>query len=624
MNKVINSIILIILFYSAAIADEIVTFSKKLMPGVVTVYTETGIGSGFIIDKDGYILTNAHVVSKLWDDREDIDDPFTAVKERVAVLVENNYQYPAQVIGYDARVDVAVLKIIPDRKLTVLKLGDSDKIKLGEKIVVLGSPFGLEETATAGVISHVGRPFSAGPGWEFPVNVIQTDAAINPGNSGGPMINMKGEVIGINYASTSKNISEGIGFAIPINIAKYINNRINTEKAVKYSYLGMDFYPITNEFSQAFNIKKGLLVETVYKKAPAEKAGIKTGDVIISMNNKEVSATEERQANDYQWEIATFPINEKVTLELLTQTTSLLSFNKTSITLQTVESPLTEIELKQNVYEDFGFAFKDITVPIYLKYSLPVYDGIWVSKIMGPLAIESELQAGDVINKVDEKPVKTSADFKENILAALKNKEKYISLEVLRGKSTVPLFFSMRYTLTGKKVIAIVLSDTLPNELYETVKMASLFYGVSVSYCGMNGKTIDLIENDKEKGKLEANVSVDDLTDDSYDAVIVLGDKLSEKYASNKNKITAVISSAMGKDKVVAVEGSGMIALAGTEMKLGDKRITFAQKYVSELQKYKINPTGTELEIDEKLITATGSKESYKPFTYQIIKLLKN
>ncbi|OGS21919.1 MAG: hypothetical protein A3J83_03330 [Elusimicrobia bacterium RIFOXYA2_FULL_40_6] len=598
MKNILNSAILISFFFNTVIADEVVTFSKKLMPGVVTVYTETGIGSGFIIDKEGHILTNAHVVSKLWDDREDIDDPFTAVKERVAVLVENNYQYPAQVIGYDARVDVAVLKIVSDRKLTVLKLGDSDKVKLGEKIVVLGSPFGLEETATAGVISHVGRPFSAGPGWEFPVNVIQTDAAINPGNSGGPMINMKGEVIGINYASTSKNISEGIGFAIPINIAKYINERINKDKTLKYSYLGMDFYPITSEFSQAFNISKGLLVETVYKDSPAEKAGIKTGDVIISMNGREVSATDEKQANDYQWQIATFPVNEKVTLELLSQTTALMNFNKIAVVLQTVESPLTEIELKQYVYDDFGFAFKDITVPIYLKYRLPAYKGIWVSKVFGPLAMESELQTGDVISKIDEKPVMTSEDFKEGILTALKNKEKYIALGVLREKSTVPLFFSMRYPLRGKKIAVIALSDNLPGELIETINASCLFYGVDVSTDGLNAEY--------------------------YDALVLLGDKLSDKYEVNKYKIFAAINSGISGNKVIAVQGSGILALAGADTKIAGKKITFAQKYLPELQKYNLTPTGTELEADKKLITATDDKDIYKPFTYQIIKALKD
>src|SRR3989339_454722 len=625
MKKILYTTLLAVFFQAAVFAEDAAELSKKLMPGVVTVYTETGIGSGFILDKSGLILTNAHVISKLWDGSEDIDDPFTAVKERVLVIIENKYQYPAEVVGYDARVDVALLKINPDRKLTVLSLGDSDNIKLGEKIVVLGSPFGLEETATAGVISHVGRPFSAGPGWEFPVNVIQTDAAINPGNSGGPMINIKGEVIGINYASAGKSYSEGIGFAIPINIARYIKDKLSAEKTVKYSYIGLDLYPITNEFTQAFNVKKGLLVETVYLGSPAEKVGLKTGDVIVSMNGKEVFAVDEKQANDFQWILATLPKNEEVTFELLRHTSVLSDFKRFSVSMRTVDSPLTEIELKQTDYEDLGLAFKDITTAIYYKFRLPSPEGIWVSRVSGGPAKESEFQVGDVINKVGDAAIKTQDDFENAVLAAMENKQKYIAVEVTRDKSVVPLFLSMRYQLKDKNALVIALSDTLPYDMYEALRMKALFYGLNIVNAGVSaGKDASLVDKGKEKDTIVLDKPLDAVTPGSYDAVIMMADKLSDKYPANKDKVSAIIKAALKQGKIVTATGEGVVALIEMAPELADRKITCDQKYLTELKKYDASPTGSELETDEKLVTATGSKETYKPFAYQIIKLLKD
>ena len=159
--------------------------SAKLMPGVVTVYTESGLGSGFIVDAKGYIFTNAHVVSKLWDNDEEIDDPSNAVMDRIVVGLNNKHKYNAKVIGYDANLDVALLKIETDEKLTVLTMGDSNDAKIGEKVIALGSPLGLEQSVAAGVISHVGRALTSGPAWDFPINVIQTDAATDCSNPSG-------------------------------------------------------------------------------------------------------------------------------------------------------------------------------------------------------------------------------------------------------------------------------------------------------------------------------------------------------------------------------------------------------------------------------------------------------
>jgi serine protease Do len=626
--KIIFFVIIILeLSNNIIFCGELERLTKNLMPAVVTIYTESGLGSGFIVDKNGYIITNAHVVSKLWDDIDDIDDPLNIPKERVTVLVENKYQYPAEVIGYNPRVDIAVLKInTNNKKLKILKLGDSNKIKLGEKIIVLGSPLGLEETATVGVISHVGRPLSAGPGWEFQINVIQTDAAINPGNSGGPMVNIKGEVIGVNYATTAKWSSEGIGFAIPINIVKYIKDKIISSKKVQFSYLGIDLYPVTKEFSDAFNIDKGILVETVYKNSPAEIAGIKPGDIIITFNNKTVSAVDEREVNDFQWKIATLPVGEKVNIEVLRYNENGSKPNKILYNINLVESPLTEIELKPYFYEDLGLVLKDITEPVYLKYSLSVHEGLWISKILGGSAYESELRVGDVISKVDENPIKTNKDFKNNIISVLKNKKKYIPLTVLRNKDVLPIFLKINYPLEKKNVVLIILSEKLPSKLNDILNMKFLFNGVNMTYVGLDNKKIKVID-----GKMETDIIIPEITIDNlllnlnkYDAFVFIGDKYSEEYNIREDKVSKLFKDIIKNDKIIAVTGEYVVKLIECIPELKNRKIACASEYVSELKKYDILITGNEVEVDNKIITSTNSEESYSQFAYQLIKTLRD
>ena len=275
--------------------------AEKLNPAVVTVYTtrlasptfqfgpgkffftpgprvEKGSGSGFIITSDGYIITNYHVIKE-------------ADEIKVAIGVEEKKKYKAQRIGFDEKTDVALIKIDAENLPTVV-LGDSDRVRVGDWVVAIGSPFNFSHTLTAGVVSAKGRRL-VGPYDDF----IQTDVAINPGNSGGPLVDMRGEVIGITSVIISPYIfpgaqagNIGIGFAIPINLVKKILLDLKEKGKVVRPWLGVQIQPVSAELAESFGLaeEKGALVSQVYNGHPAEKAGIKEGDIILELNGKQV------------------------------------------------------------------------------------------------------------------------------------------------------------------------------------------------------------------------------------------------------------------------------------------------------------------------------------------------
>jgi len=230
---------------------------------------DKSLGSGFIISKDGYIVTNDHVVRDA---------------ESVQVKLSNDKVYDAKVVGGDQKTDIAVIKINA-ADLPVAVLGDSEKLDVGQWAIAIGNPFGLERSMTVGVISATGR---SNMGIETYENFIQTDASINPGNSGGPLLNIHGEVIGINTAIVAAG--QGIGFAIPITMAKPIFTQILQKGSVSRGYMGVTIQPVTEELAQSFGLKqtRGALINGVLKGGPAEKAGVRQGDVVIAFNGTDV------------------------------------------------------------------------------------------------------------------------------------------------------------------------------------------------------------------------------------------------------------------------------------------------------------------------------------------------
>ena len=263
---------------------DIVNVVKKTMPAVVNistvtlvedfffgVYPQSGIGSGFIIDPKGYILTNYHVVEGA---------------RKIDVTLSEGRKYTGKIVGYDKRSDLAVIKIDAEN-LPYLPLGDSDKLEPGQFAIAIGNPYGLNRTVTLGIVSALNRTIIEPNGVRLE-NLIQTDAAINPGNSGGPLINIKGEVIGINTAI--KSDAQGIGFAIPINKAKEIANKLIKEGKITYPWIGIRGYAITSDMLDyiKFPVNKGVVIAEVVPGSPADKAGLKGGDRVIYVDGTQI------------------------------------------------------------------------------------------------------------------------------------------------------------------------------------------------------------------------------------------------------------------------------------------------------------------------------------------------
>lgn len=617
--------ILILSFVSVSFADPVMDLSSKLMPGVVTVYTEAGLGSGFIVDSKGYIFTNAHVVSKLWDSDEEIDDPLNAVMERIVVALNNKHKYNAKVIGYDANLDVALLKIEPEEKLKVLTMGDSDNVKIGEKVIALGSPLGLEQSVTAGVVSHVGRALTAGPSWDFPINVIQTDAAINPGNSGGPMVNLKGKVIGINYASMSKWSSEGVGFAIPINVANYVKKQLLAYKIVHNGYIGLGLHEITNEYSQMLNIKSGILIDNVFKDSPAEKCGLKSGDIIASLNGKKTSAKNEQEVNDFLWRISTLPPGNKVSIEVLRPSADSLLKN-IPFTVQIQESPPSEIELKPYIFKDLGFSVKEITELVYNKYNFPVHKGIWVNSIFDMPAFRANMLTEDVISEVNDVKVNTPEELKTEILKCLKEKKSHIPIQALRRKDSIPLFLVPTYGLKNKKVLAVILSQKLGLKLFEALQMKLLANGVNLINVGVSGLPVDLVQDNKKVKALNPDTTLALLKNEitKNDGVILLSD-LDDFTLEGKDReiIKQLIQGNLKNNKLIAAIGSSVMTMLEINPGIKTRKLTGNQKYTNKIKEFGVSFTGNEVEKDEgKIVTATGEEKSYSPFVYEILNTL--
>lgn len=255
---------------------------------------QQSLGSGFIIDKDGYIITNNHVV-------EGADE--------IKVKLADKREFKAKVVGRDPKTDLALIKISSIFKdLPTLPLGDSDKIRVGDWVLAIGNPFGLEHTVTQGIISATGRVIGSGPYDNF----LQTDAPINPGNSGGPLINLKGEVIGINTAIIASG--QGIGFAIPSNMAKTVITQLKEKGKVIRGWIGVSIQTLTPELAQSFGLKetRGALVADVVPGGPADKAGLKRGDIIISFDGKEIN-----EMSELPKIVAETPIGKTVNVKII-------------------------------------------------------------------------------------------------------------------------------------------------------------------------------------------------------------------------------------------------------------------------------------------------------------------
>jgi len=349
-------------------------------------FKQRSLGSGFIIDKDGYILTNNHVIERA---------------SSIKVKLSDGKEYDAKVIGKDAKTDIALIKISAKHDLPTVKLGDSDKIEVGDWVVAIGNPFGLEHTVTAGIISAKGRVIGAGPYDDF----IQTDASINPGNSGGPLLNLKGEVVGINTAIISGG--QGIGFAIPVNIAKELLPQLKSKGKVVRGWLGVYIQKITPEIAATFGLKEseGALVSDVMENSPAEKADIRRGDIIVSYNGKKI-----KDMDSLPRMVGSTEIGKKIKLGIIRDGKTI----EKEVVIGELKEETIQASRKPQVEKDFGLVVQDITPEIARHLNLKDRKGVIVTDVQpGSPAQEADIRSGDIIKEIGRKPIRNLTDFKE-------------------------------------------------------------------------------------------------------------------------------------------------------------------------------------------------------------------
>ena len=378
-------------------------------------YQRRNLGSGFIVSKDGYIITNYHVVSGA---------------DEITVRLSDRKEYRADIVGSDRETDIAVIKI-KGKNLPAAELGDSDAVNVGDWVVAIGSPFGLEQTVTQGIISAKSRIIGAGAYDDF----LQTDAAINPGNSGGPLVNLKGEVIGINTAiSTLSGGYEGVGFAIPINLARKIYEDLAGKGRVERGWLGVSIQELTPELSEHFKAKEGVLISGVFSNGPADKGGIKRGDVITEFGGKKISAYRELQSL-----VAGTPVGKTVKVKIIRDGKSIE--RKVKIGERNIERAFEPEQPAET--GGLGIAVSDITDEIAGRYGISKGRGVVVISVdPDSSASESGVMPGDVIHEMNGNVIRRMDDFKK-ASAGIKKGSRVIML-IERSDSMVYLAFRVR------------------------------------------------------------------------------------------------------------------------------------------------------------------------------------
>lgn len=382
-------------------------FFSEQFPG--REFRKKGLGSGFILSPDGYILTNNHVVSRA---------------EEIEVILQNGDRYGASIVGKDPKTDLALLKIEAEKPLPAVRMGDSSALEIGDRVLAIGNPFGLGHTVTTGIVSAKGRALGIGQYDNF----IQTDAAINPGNSGGPLFNFAGDVVGINTAIIARG--QGLGFAIPIDMASMVVEQLKTHGRVVRAWLGVMIQDITPEISEALGIERreGGLISEVREGSPADGAGIRRGDVVVSVNGEKIA-----DASALARKLAL--LEPGVPTEFVV----LRDGRERTYSVKLVEHPDNqksgEAEASRGVERGLGIEVSDVTQTIRNRLGIKRSEGVVIVGVTpGSVASEAGLRTGDLVLEINGNSVKGLSDYKK-ILAGSGERKTLLFLVERRGRT---------------------------------------------------------------------------------------------------------------------------------------------------------------------------------------------
>jgi serine protease Do len=371
--------------------------------GAPKKWKERSLGSGVIVSPDGYIITNNHVVEKA---------------DEIKVTLFDKRMFKGRIVGVDSKTDVAIIRIDAGN-LPVLSWGDSDKLQVGEFVLAIGSPYGLSNTVTMGIISAVGR---ANVGIADYEDFIQTDAAINPGNSGGPLVNIKGELIGINTAIFSRTGGyQGIGFAVPSNMVRSVMDQLVQKGKVTRGWIGVTIQELTPELAQQFGLKKskGALVSDVVKDSPAAKAGIMRGDIIVEFNGKEV-----KDVSSLRNLVAQSKAGSAITLKILRAGKELtMQVNIVELPREVAEVVPDSLPNEAEAKVLTGLAVMDLTKEIVRQLGFNKEEkGVVVVRVEpGSPADEAEMKKGDIIKEINKKEIDNLATYNRVLTSTKRN-----------------------------------------------------------------------------------------------------------------------------------------------------------------------------------------------------------
>ena len=374
-------------------------------------HKETSLGSGFIVDPSGLIITNNHVV-------EDADD--------IKVNMSDKKEYEAKILGRDPKTDLALIKIEGNGSFPYLKLGDSSAVRIGDWVVAIGNPFGLDQTVTSGILSARGRAIGAGPYDDF----LQTDASINPGNSGGPLLNLDGEVIGINTAMVRGG--ENIGFAIPANMAKSIVAQLRDKGKVVRGWLGVMIQKVTPELAKSFNLdtENGALVADVTPSSPADEAGLKRGDVIVKFNDRDI-----KEMSELPTVVADTPVGGTAKVTAIRDGKTKTFSVKIGELKDDEAGPMAPAESN-----DLGLNVQDLTPEMAQRLGLSETEGVVITGMSDDSpAAGSGLKPGDLIVEINRESIKNVSDY-NRVVRDVEKGETVLFL-IKRGPNT--LFFTV-------------------------------------------------------------------------------------------------------------------------------------------------------------------------------------
>ena len=370
------------------------------------------LGSGFIIDKEGYIITNNHVI-------EGADE--------IRVKLSDQEEFEATIVGKDKKTDIALIKIAPPPGLPVVTLGDSDSLKVGEWVMAIGNPFGLDQTVTVGIVSAKWRKLGMGPYEDF----IQTDAAINQGNSGGPLFNTRGEVVGVNtaiFSTSGGNI--GIGFATPINLAKSVVKQLKEKGRVVRGWLGVIVQTVTPDLAKSFGLdqKEGALVADIDAAGPAAAAGIRKGDIIVAFNGTPI-----KEMDQLPLLVAQTPVGSKGELTIIRDGKKISK----AVEIGELKDEEGIAQADEGGSDDIGMELSDITDALARRYDIEEAEGVLVTFVEpASPAAQAGVRPGDVITQVNRKDILNLEDYNKCLSDARKQKKDKILLLIARGETS--------------------------------------------------------------------------------------------------------------------------------------------------------------------------------------------